>query len=120
MPLTRAQVENFVREFFRDHRLAAPPIGMRRRFGVTLAARKRLNLPRTITREALADQVAARLCRECVIRHKRHAWETMNNESYGKVHRPKWFRVTRADFDEWRKYVRGVVVHHFGKGDSLK
>ena len=68
MPLTRAQAENFVQEFFRDHRLAAPPIGTRRNFTVTLAKRKRLNLPRTITRQALADQIAARLCRDCTRR----------------------------------------------------
>lgn len=105
--------------FFRDHRLAAPPIGSRRRFMVTLGRRKRLNLPRVITREALADQVAARLCRECV---HRNAWRNYHDYTFGlgaifekPPKRPRLYR----HFAEWRKYVRGVVVHHFGKGDGL-
>lgn len=117
MPLTRAQAEDFIQAFFRDHRLAAPPIGTRRRFMVTLGKRKRLNLPRVITRETLADQVAARLCRECVKRqafHKRLDL-AMAGCSFGSVQRPRLYR----HFAEWRKYVRGVVVRHFGKGDGL-
>jgi len=106
MPLTRAQAENFVQDFFRDHRLPAPPVGMRRKFMITTAKRKRLNLPHVITRQALADQVAARLCRDCVRRMR---------EKDGQK-RP---RVARH-FGEWQKYVRGVVMHHFGKGDGLK
>ena len=105
MPLSKAQAENFVAEFFRDHRLFVPPIGTRRRFLVTIQRRTRLNLPPVITRQALADQIAARLCRECVLRLA---------EKHGRK-RP---RIARH-FPEWRKYVRGVVVHHFGKGDGL-
>ena len=119
MPLTLAQAEDFVLEFFKDHRLSAPPVATRRCFLVTIGKRKRLNLPRVITREALADQVAARLCRECV---KRSAWRRYENTLgmaaiSGKP--PKRPRIQRH-FAEWQKYVRGVVVHHFGKGDGLK
>jgi hypothetical protein len=106
MPLSRSQVENFVAEFFKDHRLAAPAIARRRLFRVTLARRKRLNLPYTITRPALADQVAARLCRDVVIRDAR------------KQGRKGW-RYYRH-FAEWREYVRGVVLKQFGPGDGLK
>lgn len=118
MPLTRAQAENFITEFFRDHRLPAPRIGLRRKFRVALAPRKRLNLPHSITRQALADQVAARLCREIVRREARHKRE---REAHGvaalvtKKTRPR----IAMHFAEWRTYVRGVVVHHFGKGDGL-
>ena len=106
MPLTRAQAENFVQAFFRDHHLVAPAVRIRQKFMVTLGKRKRLNLPSVITREALADQVAARLCRDVVRRLR---------EKDG-LKRP---RIARH-FHEWQKYVRGVVVHHFGKGDGLK
>ena len=106
MPLTRAQAENFVQEFFRDHRLVSPAVRIRQKFMVTLGKRKRLNLPPVITRQALADQVAARLCRDVVRRLR---------EKDGQK-RP---RIARH-FHEWQKYVRGVVVHHFGKGDGLK
>ena len=109
MPLTRSQAQDFVEKFFRDHRLAAPPIGTRKKFMVTLGKRKRLNLPRVITRETLADQVAARLCRECVRR-----LAVARNPV--KRPRPRIYRY----FPEWRKYVRGVVLHHFGKGDGLQ
>lgn len=119
MPLTKAQAENFVQEFFRDHRLPAPAIGTRRKFMVTLAKWERLNLPQTITRQALADQVAARLCRECVIRS---VWRHYHEKTFGLgalgVKKPKRPRILRH-FAEWQKYVRGVVVHHFGKGDGL-
>jgi hypothetical protein len=122
MPLTRAQAENFITEFFRDHRLIAPPLRYRRVFKLTLAKRKRLNLPYTITRQALADQVAARLCRE-VIRRDRMAAHHLEAAKHRADHKrariPKFVRVTWKDFDEWRKYVRGVVVHTFGKGDGL-
>lgn len=111
MPLTRAQAENFVTEFFRDHRLPAPRIGLRRKFRVALAPRKRLNLPHSITRQALADQVAARLCREIVRREARHKAAMFTS----KKTRPR----IAMHFAEWRTYVRGVVVHHFGKGDGL-
>lgn len=106
MPLTRAQAENFVAEFFKDHRLPAPPIGTRRAFRVTLAKRKRLNLPPTITRQALADQVAARLCREV---------SKVRALKVGK----KYFRYYN-DFPDWKTYVRSVVLNHFGKGDGLQ
>jgi hypothetical protein len=106
MPLTRAQAENFVVEFFRDHRLPAPAVATRKRFTVTLRRRKRLNLPRVITRETLADQMAAQLCRGCVRRMRMKDGQK----------RPR----IAMHFPEWRKYVRGVVVHHFGKGDGLK
>lgn len=118
MPLTLAQAENFVQEFFRDHRLAAPPVAMRRRFLVTLGKRKRLNLPRVITREALADQVAARLCREIVKKKALQARldQVRAGRAFASRARPRLYR----HFAEWQKYVRGVVVHHFGKGDGLK
>jgi hypothetical protein len=122
MPLTRAQVEDFVQAFFRDHRLPAPPIGTRKYFKVTLRKRKRLNLPRAITRQALADQVAAWLCREVSRRDKSFHWDVQaaNTRADRQKKRPKWFRVRWEDFVEWRKYVRGIVVHHFGKGDGLE
>jgi hypothetical protein len=121
MPLTRAQAEDFVQAFFRDHRVPAPPIGTRRKFRVTLRQRKRLNLPPVITREALADQVAARLCRTVICRDKLHAWETeaAKRRLDKKPKRPKFFRTRWEDFRDWRTYVRSVVVHHFGKGDGL-
>jgi len=106
MPLTRAQAEDFVRAFFSDHRLSAPPVGIRKRFMVTLGKRKRLNLPPIITRQALADQVAAQLCRAVVRRLRIKDGQK----------RP---RIARH-FAEWQRYTRGVVVHHFGKGDGLK
>lgn len=68
MPLTRAQAEDFIVKFFKDHRLVPPPIGRRHIFRITLARRKRLNLPYTITRGTLADAIAARLCREIIRR----------------------------------------------------
>lgn len=123
MPLTRAQAEDFVSAFFADHRLPAPPLGTRCRFAVTRAKRKRLNLPRVITREALADQVAARLCREVGRRDKLHAWETefaKRPMTLKRAHKPKWFKTSFDDFVAWRNYVRLVVVRHFGKGDGLK
>lgn len=109
MPLTRAQAENFVAEFFRDHRLPPPAIRLRRRGlpAITLRARRCLNLPATITRDALADQVAARLCREII----RRTWLERQ-----KMKRPRLAR----HFGEWKIYVRGVVVKQFGKGDGLK
>jgi hypothetical protein len=106
MPLTRAQAEDFVQAFFTDHRLRVPAVATRKTFHLTLQPRKRLNLPRVITRETLADQVAARLCRDCVRRLR---------EKDGQK-RP---RIARH-FSEWQKYVRGVVVVQFGKGDGLK
>jgi len=106
MPLTKAQAENFVAEFFKDHQLPAPPLGTRKIFRVTLARRVRLNLPPAITRTALADQVAARLCRECVRR--------LRLKSGSK--RPRLY----IHFEQWRKYVRGVVIKHFGPGDGLQ
>lgn len=122
MPLTRAQAEDFVQAFFKDHRLPAPAVATRKHFLVTLRKRKRLNLPRVITRGALADQVAARLCREVNRRDKSFKWETENgNRRLDKQkRRPKWFRVRWEDFVDWRKYVRDVVVQQFGKGDELK
>jgi len=124
MPLTRAQAENFVQAFFKDHRLPAPPVASRKHFRVTLRRRKRLNLPRVITREALADQVAAFLCRQVICRDRAFHWEAeaANHplDSRRLKKRPKWFRVSWKDFQEWRTYTRGVVVHHFGKGDGLK
>jgi hypothetical protein len=106
MPLTKAQVEDFLHQFFRDHRLPAPPVRIRKKFMVTTAKRKCLNLPPVITRQALADQVAARLCRDVVRRLR---------EKEGQK-RPRLAR----HFGEWQKYVHGVVVHHFGKGDGLR
>lgn len=100
MPLSKAQTENFVGDFFKDHRLPAPPIGYRRAPAVDPGrARKRLNLTRPITRRILADQLAARLCRDCGRRlgHRRFA----------------------PHFEEWRKYTREIVLHHFGPGDGL-
>ena len=122
MPLTRAQAENFVQEFFHDHRLPAPPIATRRNFIITMRKRKRLNLPPVITRQALADQVAARLCRTVICRDKLHAWETKaaKHRDDKKPKRPKWFRTSWKDFLEWRAYVRGVVVRYFGNGDWLR
>jgi hypothetical protein len=124
MPLTRAQAEDFVQAFFRDHRLVAPPVCIRKRFTVTLRRRKRLNLPRVVTREALADQVAAVLCRQVICRDKAFHWEAEvanHRLDYKRLKkRPKWFKVSWKDFREWRTYTRGVVVHHFGKGDGLK
>ncbi len=123
MPLTKAQAEDFVQEFFSDHRVPVPAVHSRKRFIVTLRRRKHLNLPRVITREALADQVAARLCREMNRRVKLYAWETeaaQHRPDHKLKKRPKWFRIPWRSFVEWRTYVRGVVVHHFGKGDGLK
>jgi hypothetical protein len=105
MPLTRAQAQDFVHAFFRDHRLPVPAIRTRRKFMVTLGKRKRLNLPPVITRQALADQIAARLCRDCVRRLRVNEGQK----------RPR----IRCHFGEWQKYVRGVIVKHFGKGDGL-
>lgn len=105
MPLSRSQAENFVAEFFKDHRLVAPLIRTRRRFVVTLVRRKCLNLPRIITRSALADQVAARLCRDCVKRMR-----------HDQIKRPR----LAIHLTEWQRYVRGVVVNHFGAGDGLQ
>lgn len=105
MPLSRSQAENFVAEFFKDHRLVAPPIGTRKAFRVTLAKRVRLNLPQVITRQALADQVAARLCRECTNRQ-------------AKKNGRHWARLYPY-FADWQKYVRGVVMKQFGPGDGL-
>jgi hypothetical protein len=87
MPLTHAQAEDFIQAFFRDHRLAAPPIGTRRKFMVTLGKRKRLNLPPVITREALADQVAARLCREIVRRQaiKQRMYTLTTGKDSGRI-----------------------------------
>lgn len=123
MPLTRAQTENFVAEFFRDHRLPAPPVSTRKRFCVTLARRVRLNLPRTITRPALADAIAARLCRE-VIRRDHIRKREVNAAKHRPDHpaaipRKKICPRYYSHFQEWRTYVRGVVLHHFGKGDGL-
>lgn len=96
------------------------PIGTRKRFLVTLAARKRLNLPLVITRQALADQIAAQLCRACV---KRNAWRRYHEKIFGLgaicEKAPKRPRIARH-YAEWRTYVRGVVLHHFGKGDGLQ
>lgn len=123
MPLTLAQTEDFVQAFFRDHRLPAPKVRIRKKFRVTLRRRKRLNLPPVITRQALADQVAAVLCRHVICRDKAFHWESeaANHRLDSKrlKKRPKWFRVSWKDFQEWRTYTRGVVVHHFGKGDGL-
>jgi hypothetical protein len=105
MPLSRAQAEDFICEFFRDHGIAAPRIRMTRRFRVTLLPRQRLNLPATITRQALADQIAARLCRECCQRE-------------AKKQGRKWARYSKW-LPCWQTYVRGVIVRHFGKGDGL-
>jgi len=118
MPLTRAQAEDFVQAFFRDHRLPTPAVAQRKKFMVTTAARKRLNLPRVITRQALADQVAAQLCRRIVKGNalKKRLEQVAAGKVFGSRERP---RIARH-FAEWQKYTRGVVVHHFGKGDGLK
>lgn len=122
MPLTRAQAEDFVEKFFRDHRVSAPPVAIRKKFIVTPRKRKRINLPPVITRQALADQIAAQLCRQVICRDKLHAWETeaAKHRLDRQPHRPKWFRTSHENFVEWRQYVRSVVVKQFGKGDGLK
>lgn len=100
MPLTVAQAENFVREFFRDHRLPAPAIGFRKVPRIDPGrGRKRLNLSKPITRMLLADQLAARLCRDVGRRagHKRYS----------------------RYFPEWQGYTRTIVRQYFGSGDGL-
>jgi hypothetical protein len=124
MPLTRAQAEDFIQKFFRDHRLPAPAVGFRKNYSFTMHRRKRLNLPRVVTRMALANQVAAHLCREVICRDKRMVLETLEANCgaarRATLKRPKYFRISWADFTEWQAYLHGVVVKQFGKGDGLQ
>ena len=85
--------------------MPAPAIRVSRRFVIAMKTRKCLNLPPVITRRALADQLAARLCRECGKAEARKAGKTC-------LHYSKFLPC-------WQVYVRGVVVRHFGKGDGL-
>lgn len=116
MSLTHAQVEDFTRAFFADHRLPVPRV----RFcakppRLTMRARKTLSFPYYTSRMDLSQYIAARLCREIVRRDSRFRRELeaiRDKKPMPKCMRPRLWR----HYDEWQFYVLQIVRSHFGEG----
>jgi hypothetical protein len=114
LPLTRPQVESFIRDLSELFSIRPPEISRRRRIRCRWK-KKTLHLGRKITRDGLAHELAHYVQRELAWPHDPNALVV----THGSVWTSRAGRLHGPRFKAWERLVGNYIAQEFGEGEGV-